>query len=170
MRYLVTGGVKSGKSSRALQLARLEFTRPGIFIATAEVLDDEMRARVAAHRGERLLSDGSPEFLTVEEPLEIHRIAVRYPGQSAILDCVTLWVNNLVHYRRESDFSFILDAFIATLPEECVIVTNETALGNIPFDELTRRYNLLLAEANRRLAAAVDRVDLMVSGIPVRVK
>jgi adenosylcobinamide kinase/adenosylcobinamide-phosphate guanylyltransferase len=50
------------------------------------------------------------------------------------------------------------------------VVTNETGLGNVPFDEVTRRYNLLLAEANRKIAAAADRVELLLSGIPVRIK
>jgi adenosylcobinamide kinase/adenosylcobinamide-phosphate guanylyltransferase len=81
-----------------------------------------------------------------------------------------MWINNLMHYRREDDFPRILEGFIRGMPKNCIVVTNETGLGNIPFDADTRRYNLLLAEANRKIAAAADTVELMVSGIPLRVK
>jgi adenosylcobinamide kinase/adenosylcobinamide-phosphate guanylyltransferase len=82
-----------------------------------------------------------------------------------------MWINNLLYHRREGDFSPILEGFIRRLPpRNCIVVTNETGLGNIPFDEATRHYNRLLAEANRRIAEAADRVELMVAGIPLRVK
>jgi adenosylcobinamide kinase/adenosylcobinamide-phosphate guanylyltransferase len=81
-----------------------------------------------------------------------------------------MWVNNLMHYEREGDFEAILDAAIAGFPASSIVVTNETGLGNIPFDAYTRRYNLLLAEANRRVAAAFDSVVMMVSGLPLKLK
>jgi adenosylcobinamide kinase/adenosylcobinamide-phosphate guanylyltransferase len=84
-----------------------------------------------------------------------------------------MWVNNLMYYNREKDFRAILESFINTLVQEnkdCIVVTNETGLGNIPFDELTRRYNVLLAEANRTIAAAAGCVEFLVSGIPLRIK
>jgi adenosylcobinamide kinase/adenosylcobinamide-phosphate guanylyltransferase len=80
-----------------------------------------------------------------------------------------MWINNLMYYKREGEFPAILEAFIRGM-RECIVVTNETGLGNIPFDEASRRYNLLLAEANRKIAAAADRVELMVAGIPLRIK
>jgi adenosylcobinamide kinase/adenosylcobinamide-phosphate guanylyltransferase len=164
---LISGGVKSGKSTRALELARKEFTLPASFIATAEVLDDEMRERIKRHIAER-----AGEFTTIEEPLELDRAAIK-AGAQIVVDCLPMWVNNLMYYKREGDFSAILEGFIRTITNrtaDCIIVTNETGLGNIPFDEVTRRYNLLLAEANRRIAAVADRVEFMVSGIPLRVK
>jgi adenosylcobinamide kinase/adenosylcobinamide-phosphate guanylyltransferase len=162
---LLTGGVKSGKSARALEIARAAFSRPVAFIATAEALDDEMRLRIKRHQEERA-ADG---FTTIEEPLEIDK-AIARAGNAALLDCVPMWINNIMYYRREDDFAGLLDRFIAALCENCVIVTNETGLGNIPFDAETRRYNMLLSEANKRLAARADRVELLVSGIPVRIK
>ena len=174
MIILITGGIKSGKSRRALELA-LEWRFPVSFIATAEVLDDEMRERIARHREERAgLAAGTAGsgFITVEEPLELDR-AIARAGERAVVDCIPMWVNNLMYYKREDDFGRILEGFIAgtrASMRDCVIVTNETGLGNVPFDEITRRYNLLLAEANRKIAAASDRVELMVCGIPLRVK
>jgi adenosylcobinamide kinase/adenosylcobinamide-phosphate guanylyltransferase len=87
----------------------------------------------------------------------------------AVVDCIPMWVNNIMYYKREGDFPALLDALIKNM-KNCIIVTNETGLGNIPFDAATRRYNMLLAEANRKIASAADRVEFMVCGIPLRVK
>jgi adenosylcobinamide kinase/adenosylcobinamide-phosphate guanylyltransferase len=169
MRILITGGVKSGKSGRALSIVRADWSFPVSFIATAEALDDEMRLRIARHREERKNPDRPEEFITIEEPLELDRaIAAALPR--AVVDCIPMWINNIIQYRRDDDFERILNGFIGGMPEDCIVVTNETGLGNIPFDAVTRRYNLLLAEANKRIAAAADSVELMVSGIPLRVK
>ncbi len=169
MRTLVTGGVKSGKSRRALEIVRSEFSGNVAFVATAEVFDDELRERVERHRRERKETFADVEFRTIEEPVELGD-AIREAGTAAVVDCLPLWINNLMHYGREADFASILGDFIEHLPLDCVIVTNETGLGNIPFDEATRRYNRLLAEANVAVAAAADRVELMVAGLPLRVK
>jgi adenosylcobinamide kinase/adenosylcobinamide-phosphate guanylyltransferase len=168
MVILITGGIKSGKSRRALELA-LEWRFPVSFIATAEALDDEMRERIAGHRKERAgLAAGTEGFITLEEPLELDR-AIAQAGERAVVDCLPLWVNNLMYYKREDDFGPLLEGFIAGM-RDCIVVTNETGLGNVPFDKVTRRYNMLLAEANRRIAAVADRVELMVCGIPLKVK
>ena len=164
---LITGGVKSGKSRRALEIAKSEWSFPVSFIATAEAMDEEMRCRIEKHQKEREDLAGSG-FITVEEPLELDK-AIAAAGSRVLVDCVPMWVNNLLYYKREKDFDRILEAFLQNT-KDCIVVTNETGMGNIPFDEYTRRYNLLLAEANRRIAAAANRLELMVCGIPVRVK
>ena len=168
MIILVTGGIKSGKSRRALDIALEEWkvspAAPASFIATAEALDDEMKLRIRRHQEER----ANRGFVTIEEPLELDRaIAAALPR--TVVDCLPLWVNNIMYYKREEDFSRLLEDSIQNM-KECIVVTNETGLGNVPFDETTRRYNLLLAEANRTIAAAADRVELLISGIPVRIK
>jgi adenosylcobinamide kinase/adenosylcobinamide-phosphate guanylyltransferase len=169
MRTLVTGGVKSGKSRYALDLARSTFSCPRFFIATATLLDGEMVERIGKHRAERRSADGTEEFLTIEEPVDLPD-ALSRAGDSVLLDCLPMWVNNLMYYKREDEFDALLDSFLAAAPTNAIVVTNETGLGNIPFDEYTRRYNRLLAEANRRTAYAFDRVVLMVAGIPLAVK
>jgi adenosylcobinamide kinase/adenosylcobinamide-phosphate guanylyltransferase len=173
---LLTGGVKSGKSRRALDLAVREWKpsakRPVFFIATSEAVDDEMKARIARHRDERAELAGDKSFTVIEEALALDR-AVKTAGKRCLVDCLPMWVNNLMYHRREEDFGPVLEAFINILVREnrdCIVVTNETGLGNVPFDETTRRYNVLLAEANRKVAAAAGRVEFMVSGIPLRVK
>jgi adenosylcobinamide kinase/adenosylcobinamide-phosphate guanylyltransferase len=180
---LISGGVKSGKSSRALEIARETFKTPIYFVATAEKLDGEMSERIKRHQAER-----GAGFITLEEPLELGAALARAAEAAkstgigldlsaetggcfaAVIDCLPMWVNNLMYYRREEEFDSLLEGLIKQLPRDCVIVTNECGLGNIPFDESTRRYNLLLAEANKKIAAAADRVEFMVSGIPLRVK
>jgi adenosylcobinamide kinase/adenosylcobinamide-phosphate guanylyltransferase len=168
MIVLITGGIKSGKSRRALDIAMEEWKAapeaPVSFIATAEALDDEMKIRIKRHQEERK----GRGFITIEEPVDLDK-AIASALPRVLLDCLPLWVNNVMYYKREDDFSRLLDASIRNM-KDCIVVTNETGLGNVPFDEVTRRYNLLLAEANRKIAAAADRVELLISGIPVRIK
>jgi adenosylcobinamide kinase / adenosylcobinamide-phosphate guanylyltransferase len=168
MLILITGGIKSGKSRRALEIAKSEWAFPVSFIATAEAMDEEMRRRIEKHRQERNDMVGSEGFITIEEPLELDK-AITAAGSRALVDCIPMWVNNLMYYKREKDFDRILEAFLRNA-KDCIVVTNETGMGNIPFDEHTRRYNLLLAEANRRIAMIADRLELMVCGIPLKVK
>ena len=166
MVVFISGGVKSGKSSRALKLAR-EWQKPVSFVATAEALDDEMRKRIERHKAER----AGGGFTTVEEPLDL-AAALTKSGEYVLVDCLTMWVNNIMYYRREAEFTGMLDAFIEGMrgKDGVIVVSNETGLGNIPADDMTRRYNLLLAEANRKTAALASRVELMVAGLPLTVK
>ena len=171
MLILITGGIKSGKSRRALEIVKNEWAFPVSFIATAEALDEEMKGRIEKHRQERKDMAGSG-FITIEEPLELDK-AIAAAGSRALLDCIPMWVNNLLYYQREKDFNRILERILETFLQnvkDCIVVTNETGMGNIPFEEYTRHYNLLLAEANRRIAMVADRLELMVCGIPLKVK
>ena len=160
MRTLITGGVKSGKSSHALVLAR-EFPEPRRFLATAEAFDGEMSERIARHKAER-----ADRFITIEEPLDIQdRLQ-----ENMILDCVPLWLNNMFHYGLEASIDGAVETIIARLPGNIVIVTNEIGMGFIPADPLSRRYGDILGRINARLAATCDQVILMVSGIAVAIK
>jgi len=160
MRILVTGGVKSGKSRRALELAK-PFSPDRWFLATATPFDDEMRDRIARHKAER-----AADFETIEEPVRIDE-AVR--GRM-IVDCMPMWLNNLFFAGREGDWEAILDRFIARWPDDVVVVTNEIGMGVIPADPMSRRYGIALGAINARLAAAADSVELMVAGIPLKIK
>ena len=160
MRILITGGVKSGKSSHALVLAE-DFASPRFFLATAEAFDDEMREKIARHRAER-----AGRFTTIEEPIAIHERL----RDNMILDCVPLWLNNMFHYGKEDEVEATIEALIKGLPATIVIVTNEVGMGFVPADALARRYGNTLGRVNARLAAACDQVILMVAGIPLVVK
>ncbi|MDR2841850.1 MAG: bifunctional adenosylcobinamide kinase/adenosylcobinamide-phosphate guanylyltransferase [Spirochaetaceae bacterium] len=163
---LITGGIKSGKSSRAISLAKEQFYFPASFIATAEALDNEMKARIIRHKEERQ----GLGFKTIEETLNIDS-ALASCENCVLLDCIPMWVNNIIYYKKENNFDSILDNFIHTAKNKnCIVVTNETGMGNIPFDEEIRRYNIMLSDANKKIAAAANTVELLVSGIPLRVK
>ena len=160
MKTLITGGVKSGKSSHALILAK-DFTEPRFFLATAEAFDEEMREKIARHKAER-----RERFTTIEEPIAIHERL----HDNMILDCIPLWLNNMFHYGRESEIDGTIEALVGRLPANIVIVTNEVGMGFVPADVLSRRYGNILGRVNARLASACDQVILMVSGIPLSIK
>lgn len=160
IRLLITGGIKSGKSSYALKRANL---LPGNknFLATAIPFDKEMKDRIIRHKEER-----GPEYITIEEPIEINH----HIKDNLILDCVTVWMNNLFYNEREDEWESILKSFLSKNQKNIIIVTNEVGLGNIPLDAATRKYNEHLAAANKMFAEAMDEVVLMVSGLPLWVK
>lgn len=160
MRTLITGGIKSGKSSRALVLAE-QFDTPRYFLATAIPFDDEMKERIRLHKEER-----QDHFITIEEPLAIHTELTN----NMILDCIPLWLNNILYYEKQDELDSMLDLFLQNLPQNIVIVTNEIGWGIIPDNPLARRYEILLGNVNMRIAKHCDRVELMVSGIPLTIK
>jgi adenosyl cobinamide kinase/adenosyl cobinamide phosphate guanylyltransferase len=161
---LVLGGARSGKSTRALSLAKGRV----LFVATAEALDEEMAARVAAHQAER-----PAEWDTLEEPRQIAR-ALRARGNdydSIIIDCLTLWVGNLIeHGGTPAEWVTPLLAAYHANKADWVVISNEVGLGIVPDNPLARRYRDALGVVNQLVAEAADRVTLMVAGIAVQVK
>ncbi len=157
---LISGGVKSGKSNHALRIAR-EWNGRKYFLATAVAFDDEMKEKIEKHREAR-----GAQFETIEEPVLIDK----HVHDRLVLDCVTLWMNNLFFQGIEQRWEEILKDFLDRMFHDTVIVTNETGLGNIPADSVSRRYNNSLGNANKMIAEIVDEVYFMVSGIPVKIK
>ncbi len=159
-RLLITGGIKSGKSSYALKRAEL---LPGLknFLATAIPFDKEMEDRIIKHKKER-----GDIFFTIEEPVDINN----HTKNNIILDCVTVWMNNLFYKGRENDWEKILGTFLLENKRNIIIVTNEVGLGNVPMDPSARKYNEYLAAANKMIASSMDEVVLMISGLPLWVK
>jgi len=159
-RLLITGGIKSGKSSYALERANM---LPGNknFLATAIPFDKEMQDRIIRHKEER-----GPEYFTIEEAMDIHL----HTKDNLILDCVTVWMNNLFYKKRENEWENILESFLSNTKGNIIIVTNEVGMGNIPLSPELRKYNEYLAGANKMIAKAMEEVVLMVSGLPMWVK
>ncbi|MGB9521219.1 MAG: bifunctional adenosylcobinamide kinase/adenosylcobinamide-phosphate guanylyltransferase, partial [Anaerolineales bacterium] len=102
MRTLITGGIKSGKSHHALVLAE-SYPIPRYFLATAQAFDEEMREKIARHKAER-----NDRFITIEEPIAIHE----HLKENMIIDCIPLWLNNMLYYCRESEIETVIGAFI----------------------------------------------------------
>ncbi len=166
MKTLILGGIRSGKSRLAERLAR-ESGRTVTYIATAVAAGDkEMEARIAAHRARR-----PADWQLVEEPLTLARALQELdaPDHCIIVDCLTLWLTNLLTREEHSFFRRERDAFLTLLPtlvSEIFLISNETNMGIVPLGELTRRFCDEAGLLHQALAKRCDRVVLTVAGLP----
>jgi len=177
---LVLGGARSGKSHHAEQLA-LQCVGPVTYVATAGEDDEEMQLRVALHRARR-----PANWALVEEPVHLAEALYTHAqhGGCVLVDCMTLWLNNLLfsehHEYPETGlvtppeaWTAEIDALLTALPllpGEVILVSNEIGLGVVPMGAVTRFYVDELGRLNQRLAALADDVHLLVAGIPMVVK
>lgn len=166
-RVLVLGGARSGKSRTALSLAE---TAPGarIYVATAQSLDEEMRERIARHREER-----DSDWRTLEEPLELASAIRREsgPSQVVLVDCLTLWLSNILLAERDPDREIeFLAQSVRDASGPLVLVSNEVGNGIVPEAALGRRFRDEQGRLNQRMAAACDAVILVVAGCPLQIK
>lgn len=175
---LIIGGARSGKSRYAQQLA-VASGEPALFVATAEPGDDEMRRRIQAHKRSRPANWQTLEITGNLGP-EISRAIGTIP--IAIIDCITLLVNNIFNQKAfpnadaralekqvTEEINGLIECFNKS-PAHFIVVTNEVGLGIVPDNEMGRLYRDLLGTANQMLAACADKVFLMVAGVPVPVK
>ncbi len=163
---LITGGARSGKSVIA-ETKTQALGSPAVYIATAEVRDDEMADRVARHQNRR-----GDEWLTLHAPLDLARALRDSDGQGPrLVDCLTLWLSNLM--LAEQDWraaSQTLVGVLETQRDPVVFVTNEVGAGIVPENALARAFRDAAGEVNQRLAARCDEVYLAVAGLPMKVK
>lgn len=167
---LVLGGARSGKTRYALAAATESASGKGgrlTMIATAEALDDEMTARIARHRAER-----GAAWSTVEAPLAVtESVAALEPGDVAVIDCLTLWISNLMHHERDITAAVAeLVAACRVSPADIFIVSNEVGQGIVPDNALARRFRDEAGWANQAMAKAADVAILVVAGLPLRLK
>lgn len=165
---LIVGGARSGKSAFAERLAA-QSGREVVYVATAEAGDAEMRARIEHHRALR-----PPGWLTVEAPLAL-AVALRShaaAGRALLVDCLTLWLSNLVHAdgpmlaaEREA-----LLAALPALPGEVLLVSNEVGAGIVPLGAVNRLFVDEAGLLHQAVARLSDRVYWMVAGCPVLAK
>ena len=157
------GGARSGKSRLALELASSAGAEVS-FVATAEALDEEMAERIAAHRAER-----PSGWVTVEEPFDLARaLASVEGGATCVVDCLSLWVSNLM---LRGDGATVVEAAAAACADAAaaragltIAVTNEVGLGIVPATPLGRAYRDLLGTVNRIWVEASERAVLVVAG------
>jgi adenosylcobinamide kinase/adenosylcobinamide-phosphate guanylyltransferase len=169
---LVLGGVRAGKSTFAVARARAIGGRVA-FIATAEAGDPEMAARIGRHQAERPAA-----WHTVDAPTALVSALAALEGEAdtVIVDCLNLWVANLLHKRPElsdadlQDETTALAAVVARPPFSLILVSNEVGWGVHPETGLGRRFRDALGLVNQTVARAADEVVLMVAGCPVAVK
>ena len=169
MKELILGGARSGKSRLAEQRAAASGLEV-VYVATATALDGEMQARIQQHRGQR------PEhWRLVEDPLALATVLL---GEAAserclLVDCLTLWLSNLLCLQQPERLQQELDALDAALPRlpgRLILVGNEVGLGIVPLGELSRQFQDLNGWLHQRLAAECDRVTLTVAGLPHQLK
>ena len=164
---LVLGGARSGKSAFAEALVLGSGLDPA-YIATATALDEEMRARVARHRERR-----GPAWALVEEPLELDRAlaGTARAGRAVLVDCLTLWLTNLLMADREpgAEADRLLGA-LRDVDGAVVLVSNEVGQGVVPMNALARRFVDEAGRLHQRLAAAADEVVLVTAGLPLHLK
>ncbi len=144
-----------------------DMTGRAIYIATAEIWDDEMSERVATHQARR-----GPEWTTIAEPLDLVGALERSDNQEPrLVDCLTLWLTNLM--LGEKDWQAETDRLIESLGKmnaPVVFVSNEVGLGIVPDNKLARQFRDAAGLLNQRIAALCDEVSFVVSGIEMKVK
>jgi adenosyl cobinamide kinase/adenosyl cobinamide phosphate guanylyltransferase len=160
---LLLGGARAGKSDLAVRIAQSWNTHV-TFVATAEAWDDEMAERIRRHQANR-----PPDWTTVEEPLHLDRVLDDVPADSGVvIDCLTLWVNNvMVDEVPDDDVPALarrLAEQAADHPGGVIAVTNEVGLGVVPVNRLSRRYVDLLGAVNRIWVEVAARSLLVVAG------
>jgi adenosyl cobinamide kinase/adenosyl cobinamide phosphate guanylyltransferase len=160
---LLLGGARSGKSDSAVRLARSR-NAAVVVVATAQAFDADMAARIAEHRRER-----PSDWETVEVPLELEQaLRTVAPEQTVIVDCLTLWVSNLLmDGLDEAEITARASAAARQARGRdglTVVVSNEVGMGVVPDNELGRRFRDALGRVNTAWAAAADHVYLLVAG------
>jgi len=162
---LILGGVKSGKSRLAERWATAT-QLPVSYIATAQAHDDEMLQRIKHHQQQR-----PSHWSLTEEPLHLADVLTRYDntGQCLLVDCLTLWLTNLLLSDDTQLLAQEVTALLAVLPQlqsEVIFVSNETNMGITPLGELSRRYCDEAGLLHQQLASYSDNVILTVAGLP----
>ncbi len=166
---LILGGARSGKSRYAEGLITAlppPWNPPWIYVATAEPGDEEMRARIAAHRARR-----GPSWQTVEAPQELAEAVILAQPAPVLVDCLTLWLSNLMLADADIEAETVrLERALEAATAPVVLVSNEVGSGIVPEHPLGRSFRDLQGALNQRIAARADRVVLMVAGLPLAVK
>ena len=167
---LVLGGARSGKSGYAEKLAK-QTQQKVVYIATANIRDEAIEARVSLHQQSR-----PSEWLTVESPLQLGAVLQTHAteGTTVLVDCLTMWVTNML---CEADAKITLSeqqsslfTAIDTIKSEVIFVSNEVGMGIIPMGELTRDYVDIAGRLHQDIAALADEVVLVVAGLPMQLK
>ena len=166
---LVLGGARSGKSSWALKYAEENYSSY-IFLATAEVGDDEMAERVRLHKRAR-----GPQWRLIEEPLDVDRSLQADTGAAdvVLIDCMTLWLSNILLKKGQASVGLYQERLMTALSrrrQAVIMVSNEVGNGIVPEHPLGREFRDSAGLLNQKLAALADKVVMTVAGIPLYLK
>lgn len=173
---LITGGARSGKSAFAQNLAEA-LPGPHTYVATCPITDPEMAERITKHRRAR----AQHAWQTIEEPLDLPAaLAQAQNGSTVLVDCLTLWINNLMYQAAGTNQSLSEDAVqlrcqalieaVQRHPGTVIFVSGEVGLGIVPENRETRLFRDLLGRCNQLLAASAQQVTLVACGLPLHLK
>lgn len=161
----VIGGARSGKSRYAESLITAQ-PPPWAYIATAQAIDEEMTARIAAHRARR-----TADWTTVEAPHDLAAALQACTDRPVLVDCLTLWLSNLMLANADLEAQMMnLEAVLPKITGPLVVVSNEVGAGIVPDHRLGRRFRDVQGVLNQRMAACADRVIFTVAGLPLVLK
>ncbi|MGB8810444.1 MAG: bifunctional adenosylcobinamide kinase/adenosylcobinamide-phosphate guanylyltransferase [Acinetobacter calcoaceticus] len=169
MLQLILGGARSGKSRLAEQTA-ISMQLAVTYVATAQALDSEMQSRIAHHQNQR-----PAHWSLVEEPLFLAKTLqkIDQPNQIILVDCLTLWLTNLLLLDDQNVQEFECEQLIDVLPKlqsEVILVSNETGLGVVPLGEISRRFVDEAGRLHQALGQIADKVVFCVAGFPMILK
>ncbi len=169
MKQLILGGMRSGKSAWAEKLAS-QSSLPVTYIATATSRDKEMAARIKAHQDQR-----PSDWQLIEEPLFLARTLQAHTkkNQCLLIDCLTLWVTNLLLHEDAELFAQQKKELLEILPAlqgQIIFVSNETNMGIVPMDALSRRFCDEMGRLHQEIAQIAEQVTLVVAGLPHIIK
>ncbi|QKV17391.1 bifunctional adenosylcobinamide kinase/adenosylcobinamide-phosphate guanylyltransferase [Oricola thermophila] len=164
---LILGGARSGKSAFGEGMIAASGLEP-VYIATGQVHDEEMRARIDHHRARR-----GPEWTTVEEPDDLEGALARATGQerAVLVDCLTLWVTNLM--MAEADIAARSARLCAALKDAkgpVVLISNEVGLGIVPDNRMAREFRDHAGRLHQDVAGVADTVYFVAAGLPLKMK
>lgn len=169
MKELILGGVRSGKSALAQQKA-IDSGLAVVYVATATAADEEMAERITRHRNDR-----PHEWLLCEEPLALANVLKQNArsDRCLLVDCLTLWLTNLLMAEDEKQFCLQRQQLLDVLPGlagHVILVSNEINMGVVPMGELSRRFCDESGWLHQAIAQQCDRVTLTVAGLPMVIK
>lgn len=169
MLQLILGGARSGKSRLAEQTA-IDRQLAVTYVATAQALDFEMQSRITHHQNQR-----PSHWSLVEEPLFLAKTLqeIDRPNQIILVDCLTLWLTNLLLLDDQSVQQFECEQLLRVLPKlqsEIILVSNETGLGIVPLGEISRRFVDEAGRLHQALGQIADKVVFCVAGFPMILK
>lgn len=168
MIHLILGGARSGKSRFAEQCAE-RFDLPVIYVATAQAGDAEMQERIMHHQQQR-----PQDWQVIEEPIELaERLKqLDQPHQVILVDCLTLWISNLLLIDDNiwAEKIQALYQVLPTLQSHIILVSNETGLGVVPMGQLTRQFVDESGRMHQQLGQIADQVNFCVAGFPMLLK